>query len=67
MEKYKLTPEHKAQFKSWSDKWIANAMSTKAMDDHDKAQMRIAVKGLYESSGLTPPPENRIPTPCRGA
>jgi hypothetical protein len=53
-------PEHKEQLAIWRDKWIANAMSTKPMDDYDKAQMRIAIKGLYESAGLTPPPEHRI-------
>ena len=53
-------PEHREQLAAWRDKWIANAMSTKAMDDHDKTQMRIAIKGLYESAGLTPPPAHRI-------
>ena len=58
--KYSLTPEHEAQLKPWADKWIANVMSTKPMDDHDREQMRIAIKGLYESAGLTPPPNERI-------
>ncbi len=59
-ELYKLTPEHEAQLKPWADKWIKNAMSTKAMDDEEKAAMRIAIKGMYEAAKLTPPPENRI-------
>lgn len=29
-------PDHEAQLKGWADKWIANAMSTKAMDDHER-------------------------------
>jgi hypothetical protein len=57
---FKDHPEHKEQLDAWRDKWIANAMSTKPMDDHDRAQMRIAIKGLYESAGITPPPEHRI-------
>lgn len=36
-KKYKLTPEHEAQLRPWADKWIANAMSTKPMDDEDRA------------------------------
>jgi len=57
---FKDHPEHKAKLTEWCDQWIANAISTKPMDDNDKAQMRIAIKGLYESAGLTPPPEHRI-------
>lgn len=33
MNKYKLTEEHKKQLKPWADKWLANAMSTKPMDE----------------------------------
>jgi hypothetical protein len=58
MKKYKLTKEHEAQLKPWADKWIANAMSTKPMDDHDRDQMRIAIKGLYEAADLAPPPRS---------
>ena len=36
MKKYSLTPEHEAQMKPWADKWIANAFSTKPMDDKEK-------------------------------
>ncbi len=43
MTKYSLTPEHRAQLKPWADRWIANAMSTKPMDDHDREQMRSAI------------------------
>ncbi len=57
---YQLTDEHREILKTWANPWIANAMSTKAMDDEDKAAMRVAIKGLYESGGLVPPPEHRI-------
>ena len=53
-------PEHKEQLSAWRDKWIANAMSTKPMDDFDREQMRIAIKGLYEAADLKPPPDERI-------
>src|ERR1019366_8802569 len=60
MKKYELTEEHRKQLPAWRDKWITNAMSTKAMDDNDKIEMRKAIKGLYESAKLTPPTDNRI-------
>jgi len=59
-KRYELTPEHCEQLKPWADKWIANAMSTKPMDDADRAAMRVAVKGLYEAAALKPPPDHRI-------
>ncbi len=59
-KKYELTEEHKAQLKPWADKWIANAMRTRPMDDEDRAAMRVAIKGLYEAAGKTPPPDHRI-------
>ena len=60
MKKYSLTEEHRAQLKPWTDKWIANAMSTKAMDEHDRNEMRKAIRGLYEAANMKPPPEHRI-------
>jgi hypothetical protein len=57
---YSLTDEHRAHLKPWAERWIANAMSTKAMDDADRSAMRVAVRGLYEAAGLTPPPDHRI-------
>ena len=59
-KKYTLTEEHRALLPAWRDKWIANAMNTKPMTDYDREQTRIAIKGLYESAGLTPPPDERI-------
>ena len=52
MEKYTLTDEHRAQLKPWADKWIANALSTKPMDDADRAAMCAALRGQYEASGI---------------
>ena len=55
MKKYSLTEEHRAQLKPWADKWIANAMSTKPMDETERAICRDAVKRLYQSANLEPP------------
>src|SRR3990167_1006069 len=60
MKKYSLTAAHRAQLKPWVDKWIANAMSTKPMDDTDRAVTREAMKGLYRAAELEPPPDHRI-------
>ena len=60
MKKYELTKSHKKQLKPWADKWIANAMSTKPMDEQDREICRKAVKGLYEAAGKVPPPDHRI-------
>ena len=60
MKKYKLTPEHEAQLKPWAQKWIANAMSTKPMDDEDRIATAEAIEGLYRAADLEPPPRHRI-------
>jgi hypothetical protein len=60
MKKYELTEEHRSQLKTWADKWIANSMSTKPMDEEDRNITREAVKGLYVAANLTPPPNHRI-------
>lgn len=60
MKKYELTEEHRAQLKPWAEKWIENAMSTKPMDEHERAICREAVKVLYRSAKLEPPPDQRI-------
>ena len=65
-KKYGLTPEHRAQMEPWRDKWIANAFSTKAMDDGDREAMRVAIRGLYKAANLVPPPPERmvfVPSP----
>ena len=67
---YTLLPEHKARFPEWRDRWIANALSTKPMDDEERRIVRDAVKGLYRAANLDPPPDNRIvfvPSPFVGA
>ena len=58
-KKYELTPEHREQLKPWADKWVANAMSTKAMDDADRSAMIEAIRGLYAAANL-PPPNNIV-------
>src|SRR3990167_3313165 len=60
MEKYKLTPDHEKELKPWSSRWIANAMSTKPMDEDEKEICRNAVIGMYEAAGKKPPPRERI-------
>jgi len=52
---YDLTPEHRAELQPWADKWIANAMSTKAMTEHDRDVCRDAVVRLYAAAGKPPP------------
>jgi hypothetical protein len=53
--KYSLTPEHRAQLKPWSDKFVANAMSTKAMDDEEREICVRAVAGMYAAAGKSAP------------
>ena len=60
MKKYILLPEHKARFAEWRDKWIANAMSTKAINDSERATVRKAIAGMYRAAGMEPPPDHRI-------
>ena len=57
MKKYdfKDHPDHKAQLKGWAKPWIANAMSTQAMTEEDRAACREAVVGLYAAAKLPPP------------
>ena len=55
MRKYKLLPEHEARFPEWRDRWIANAMSTDAMTDEDRAACVEAVHGMYAAAKLPPP------------
>lgn len=57
---YELTDEHKAQIKPWTDKWVANAMSTRRITPDDKAALLVAVRGMYEAAGMEPPPDDRI-------
>ena len=52
---YTLTEEHRAQFPAWRDRWIANAMSTEAMTDDDRAKCIEAVNGMYRAANLAPP------------
>ena len=54
-KKYELTTEHRARLPEFRDKWIANAMSCKAMDDADREAMRRAIHGMYAAAKLAPP------------
>lgn len=54
-EKYTLTDEHRAQLAPWRDKWIANAMSTKPMDDEERVISHKATIGIYAAANLPPP------------
>ena len=45
---YTLTEEHRAQLKPWADKWIANAMSTKAMDEEEKDHFQDLIRAIVD-------------------
>jgi len=55
MGKYKLTAKHRAQLKPWADKWIKNALSTKAMDAEERKLCVDAVMRLYDAGGRPRP------------
>ena len=61
--KYSLTPDHSAQLKPWSDRWIANAMSTSPMTADDREQCRIAVEQMYALAGKPVPRVVFVPSP----
>jgi hypothetical protein len=63
MTKYSLTEEHRAQFDPWAKKWIANALSTKPMDDNDQAETVKAINGQYAAAGLKSPRIVFVPSP----
>jgi hypothetical protein len=52
---FKDHPEHKKMLGPWRDRWITNAMSTKAMDDGERALCIRAVYGLYAAAKLPAP------------
>lgn len=54
-DKYKLTPEHLAQTKSWADRWVAVTQRCETLSDEERGGVREAVRGLYVSSYLPPP------------
>lgn len=47
--------DHEARLPEWRDRWIANALSTRAMDEADRAACIVAVHGLYAAAKLPPP------------
>ena len=38
---YTLLPEYRARFDEWRDRWIANALSAKPMDDEERQIMNV--------------------------
>jgi hypothetical protein len=62
-KKYELTTEHRAQLKPWADKWIANAMSTKPMDEEDKRITKEAIHGMYAAADKPAPIVVFAPSP----
>jgi len=55
MKKHELTENDRANFKPWAEKWIANAISTKAMDENEREICRQAVNGMYRAANLPEP------------
>jgi len=53
--KYELTERHRKELKPWADRWIANAMSTKQMDDEEKEITKKAILGIYAAAKLPAP------------
>ena len=69
VKKYSLTKNHKKEIREWVKRWIANAMSTRPIEEDEKPIIREHVKNLYKSSKLSPPPDYRIvfvPSPFIG-
>lgn len=62
-EPYSLTEEHRAQLQPWAEKWIANAMSTKPMDEEDYEICTKAVHDMYGFTGRKPPKVVFVPSP----
>ena len=66
--KYELTERHRNELKPWAERWIANAMSTKQMDDEEKEITKKAILGIYAAAKLpatiisisTAPASNRV-------
>ena len=54
-EKYKLLPEHAAQFGPWVKKWVDNSFSVKKMDIEDKKKSIAAINGMYLAAKLEVP------------
>lgn len=52
-KKYSITPEHRIELENIKQKYIQNARRTDPMTEYDKAQMRLAMRGIYKNAGLT--------------
>lgn len=51
-KKYSITPEHRIELENIKQKYIQNARRTDPMTEYDKAQMRLAMRGIYKNAGL---------------
>ena len=51
-KKYSITPEHRVELENIKQKYIQNARRTDPMTEYDKAQMRLAMRGIYKNAGL---------------
>ena len=59
-KRYELTEKHRAEMAPWAQRWIANAMSTAPMTPADREAVQGAIRGLYESANLQPPPADSV-------
>jgi len=62
-KEYHLTEEHRAQLKPWADQWIVNALSTKPMDEEERAMCRDAAVRMYAAAGKTLSPDRVVFVP----
>lgn len=60
MKKYQITPEHRIELEKIKQKYIDNAFRTDAMTDHDRDQMRVAMRGLYKNANIDYPGDDKI-------
>lgn len=58
-ELYSLTDAHRAQLKPHADFWIANALSTRQMDEAERESCRVSIPQLYQAADL-PVPKNIV-------
>jgi len=62
----KLTDEMRAELKPHAEKWIANGLSTKPMDDNDKSEFKSAIEQAYKLIGRKEPRVVFVKSPLVG-